>query len=85
MMTPLMMLALTLPPSIAFVLERWMAGREAQARKLAAEQVGRIDALKSHAEGVDIDIEGCQAGLDKHEAELKRLAEQVSLLADRYR
>jgi len=82
-MTPLMVLALTLPPSLAFVIERWMAGREAQARKLAAEQVGRIDALHADAIAALTDLAEMYEKQSAHSAELKRLNEQLTILADR--
>jgi len=75
-MTPLMMLALTLPPSLAFVIERWMAGREAQARKLAAEESEALRRLEN--DGLSY-----AANLTVHASELKRLNEQLTILADR--
>ena len=77
-MTPLMMLALTLPPSLAFVIERWMRGREEQARKLRVQD-------ESVLENQGQALTKLQDQCDAHSAELKRQAEQVSLLADRYR
>lgn len=82
-MTPLMMLALTLPPSLAFVLGRWMAGREAQARKLALLDQASIAKL---AETADVHLElikKSDARAAEHAAELKRLNEQLTILADR--
>lgn len=77
-MTPLMMLALTLPPSIAFVLERWMAGREAQARKLADDQALRVDVLEEQVRGLTKACEMLNNTQRTH-------TEQLSKLADRYR
>lgn len=84
-MTPLMMLALTLPPSLAFVLERWMRGREEQARRLAREQVQRIDSLATAQTIHEDRLDSHRQHLDDQERELKRLNEQLSLVADRYR
>lgn len=81
----LMMLALTLPPSLAFVIERWMRGREAQARKLSAEQVARIDALAAAEALHDEWHETARTRLTSHDAELKRLDEQISILSERTR
>jgi hypothetical protein len=75
-MTPLMMLALTLPPSLAFVIERWMAGREAQARKLRVQD-------ESVLENQGQALTKLQDRQDAQGAELKRLAEQISILSDR--
>jgi hypothetical protein len=73
----LMMLALTVPPSLAFVIERVLRGREAQARKLAAADSARLD----HAEDR---LTGLESESAHYNTELKRLAEQVSILTDRY-
>jgi len=82
-MTWQMALALTVPPSIAFVLERWMRGREEQARKLSADDVKRIKAL----EACDDVTQGAFKNLARvqatHEAELKRINEQVTTLSER--
>jgi hypothetical protein len=82
-MTPLMMLALTLPPSLAFVIERWMAGREAQARKLSEAQTIRIDAAEFQLAGHASDLTRAEKRFHDAEAELKRLNEQLTILADR--
>jgi hypothetical protein len=84
-MTPLMMLALTVPPSIAFVLERWMRGREVMEQtftKIQGERITQVAELgRDNNIAIGVQIDKMRAA----EAELKRLAEQVSLLADRYR
>lgn len=75
-MTPLMMLALTVPPSLAFVIERWMRGREEQARKL--------NVIDQASLGKCVDIaEMHQKLLEEHRTELKRLNEQLTTLSER--
>ena len=76
-MTPLMVLALTLPPSLAYVIERWMAGREAQARRLAEADTVKLDVIT-------LQQHGAAERAANIEADVKRLSEQVSLLIDRY-
>ena len=82
-MTPLMMLALTLPPSLAFVIERWMAGREAQARKLSDADNRRLAALEAADNLTDDAFRQLSSEVQAHAAELKRLNEQLTILADR--
>lgn len=76
-MTPLMMLALTLPPSLAFVIERWMRGREAQARRQSVLTEQLVEELEKIAKYE------MRERMQGAEAELKRLAEQVSILTER--
>lgn len=81
-MTPLMMLALTLPPSLAFVIERWMRRGEAHARELSKSQGLQLELVSSRLSL----LEGSHADSSSaHAAELKRLGEQISILSERLR
>ena len=89
-MTPLMMLALTLPPSLAFVIARLVAFFEAQARTSAADDIEAFRKLMERvkqlevADGVtDNAFAQLAPRLEGHEAELKRLSEQLTTLSER--
>jgi hypothetical protein len=78
-----MMLALTLPPSLAFVLERWMRGREVMEKTFTEIQDKRIAELGELYRDCNIALGAQIDKMRAAEAELKRLNEQLTILADR--
>jgi hypothetical protein len=82
-MTPLMMLALTLPPSLAFVIERWMRGREVMEKTFTEIQDKRISELGELYRDCNIALGAQIDKMRDAERELKRLNEQLTILADR--
>jgi hypothetical protein len=88
-MTALIVLALTVPPSVAAIMWRLVAFFEAQARKLAEEQHVQLTVLAIRESTNNTlnreQFETNRMRLDHAEAELKRLNDQLSLIADRYR
>ena len=77
-MIALAVLAASAPLAIAWMTVRVLELRSAEAAKLSSDQADRLLALEARA-----DAHGHAISDDK--AEIRRLAEQVSLLADRYR
>lgn len=77
-MTALEALAWTLPPSAAAAWCFWLDRNAAEARKLALQDQQLLEVV------ADTQRDHSKALRDT-EAELKRQAEQISLLADRYR
>ena len=77
-MTPLEALAWTLPPSLALVVCCRLVLEALRQRALNAEDARLLGATSTATDAHDVQ-------LARHEAELHRLGEQVSLLADRYR
>lgn len=84
-MNALEALAWTLPPSLACVTCCRLLLRALLTRKLTDEQVKRIDALEERVGVHDQDHDTHSDSVERIDTELKRVNEQLSQLADRYR
>lgn len=82
-MTWQMMLALAMPPSAAYVIGKVLAWLESRALAVAEDQVGRLDTLHADALAASNDLTDHFERIKSHEAELKRLGEQITTLQER--